>query len=84
MTINGYPGEWTSKQTVIVKRVMLDTCVFPLTLTLAPVRLSTAPSQAFGYVLCPLQPLTCGASFRFENPKCSFPQELVLDIAALG
>lgn len=29
VTINGYPGEWTSKQTVIVKRVMLDTCVFP-------------------------------------------------------
>ena len=29
VTINGYPGAWTSKQTVIVKRVMLDCCVFP-------------------------------------------------------
>ena len=25
--------------------------------------------KAFGHVLCPLQPLTCGPSFSFENPK---------------
>jgi hypothetical protein len=27
--------------------------------------------KAFGYVLGPLQPLTCGPSFSFENPKRS-------------
>ena len=31
-----------------------------------------APYKAFGFVLCPLQPLTCSPSFILVNPKQSF------------